>query len=704
MLYSVTGYEYLRYIREPFDYNKSYESRSEVDNLYSDLIQLATLRSEEYIKSGKTATDERVREHSSSILQERFNSIEGIKSQYYPLIEQAKANNDNEEARLVKEMDDLITKENEAYDKKIARINSDIVNEDLLRYKAVMADLSDTKLLYTIVSDTDGKIAYNTGNKADFDGFYTSLPYHIKSYNGTYSGYYGSFSGSTLQALAGTTIYVGVPEAEYAVGKKIYDSNRNKGFIYLYTIIAGLMVFLLGYILFLISAGRRKDSKEIHLTPIDKIYLDVGAGIFVFPVFVLICLVGFVPSKVTFTDTTAFMSLASPLAVIGVVLGLIYSSIFIKHLKRGTVLRNTLVYAVLRTAKRLIKGSADQYGKAALSGQTAIYITAFFIAYSFVTAVSLFLFYYSMRRGYGAVGLFAFLIYGAINLLMLLYVIKRIAYFKVISEGVRKIKAGQLGWRIPEGPNLVMTELSEDINNIAQGLGASVQNELKAERMKAELITNVSHDLKTPLTSIITYVDLLKKEGLDSENAPKYLEILDVKSLRLKTLTEDLFEAAKASSGNISVNMEQLDLVSLIKQGFGELTDKVEASGLDFIASFPGEKMQVNADGKLLWRVVDNLLSNVFKYAMPSSRVYVNIFRENNFAGIVIKNISAFPLNMPADELMERFKRGDESRNSEGSGLGLAIARSLMELMGGKLTVEIDGDLFKATVRLPVEK
>jgi signal transduction histidine kinase len=247
-----------------------------------------------------------------------------------------------------------------------------------------------------------------------------------------------------------------------------------------------------------------------------------------------------------------------------------------------------------------------------------------------------------------------------------------------------------------------MTDLSEDINNIAQGLGASVENELKAERMKTELITNVSHDLKTPLTSIITYVDLLKKEGLDSENAPKYLEILDVKSLRLKTLTEDLFDAAKASSGNIAVNMEQLDLVSLIKQGFGELEDKVKASGLDFIMSFSGEKMLVKADGKLLWRVVDNLLTNVFKYAMPSSRVYVSVFTENNFAGIVIKNISAFPLNIPADELMERFKRGDESRNSDGAGLGLAIAKSLMELQGGKLTVEIDGDLFKATIKLPV--
>jgi signal transduction histidine kinase len=658
-----------------------------MDNVYSRVIKLAALRNEEYIKSGKTATEDRVKNYKNTLLQERINSIADIKSQYDVLIGQARANNDGDEGHFIKERDDLISKENENYDKKVAQVNNGIINEDLLRYKAIMSDLSRTKLFYTVISDTNGKIADNTGNKNDVEGFYKSLPYQIKSYNGSYDG--------------GVTIFMGVRESEYRESKKIYESNRNQGMAYLYTAITGAVAFILGYILFLISAGRRKNSKDVHLTVIDKLFADVGAFLFLFLVLALISFVSFVPTKIMLTDRITFMCVASPAVIVGVVLGLLYSSIFIKHLKRGTLLKNTLIYAVLHAAKRYIKGSADQYGKAALSGQTALFITAFFIAYNFVTAVSLLLFYHSLRRS-SAAGLFALFIYCAANLLMLLYIIKRVSYFKVIAEGVRKIKGGQLAWRIPEGPNLVMTDLSEDINNIAQGLGASVENELKAERMKTELITNVSHDLKTPLTSIITYVDLLKKEGLDSENAPKYLEILDVKSLRLKTLTEDLFDAAKASSGNIAVNMEQLDLVSLIKQGFGELEDKVKASGLDFIMSFSGEKMLVKADGKLLWRVVDNLLTNVFKYAMPSSRVYVSVFTENNFAGIVIKNISAFPLNIPADELMERFKRGDESRNSDGAGLGLAIAKSLMELQGGKLTVEIDGDLFKATIKLPV--
>ncbi len=707
IVYSMTGYEYLRYIREPSEYKNSYKIREKTEGVYSKVVGLAVLRSEENIKSGNTITDERVRQEKNEILREKYNVIEEIKAEYTSLIERAKAYNNSDEAILIKERDELISKENENYEKKIAQINEKIINDDLWKFKVLNTEVAESGMFYTVVSATDGKIADNTGNKADLEAFYSGLPFHIKSQNGSYAyyGQYGPYSGRDYtKFLSGTTIYVGVSESEYAADQKIYESDRKQGLGYLYMCIFGIVAFLLGYVLFLVSAGRRKNSMDVHLTVVDRLYLDVGAFVLLLPVLGLILFVGIVPSRVLLTERTTFMYVTSPAVIAGVLLGLLYSSIFIKHLKRGTVLKNTLVFAALRYIKRSFKGYSDQYGKAALSGQTALFITAFFIIYNITVAISLFLLYYGLNRHRTGTALFALLIYGIVNLLMLMYIIKRISYFKIIAEGVKKIKGGQLSWRIPEGPSLVMTEVSEDINNIAQGLSASVENELKAERMKAELITNVSHDLKTPLTSIITYVDLLKKEGLDSENASKYLEILDVKSIRLKKLTEDLFDAAKASSGNIAVKMEELDIVSLVKQGFGELADKVEASGLEFITSFPNEKIIVKADGKLLWRVVDNLMSNVFKYAMPASRVYVSVFKENGFSGIVIKNISEFPLNIPAEELMERFKRGDESRHSEGSGLGLAIARSLTELQGGKLTIDIDGDLFKATVKLPVNE
>ncbi|OPY57820.1 MAG: Alkaline phosphatase synthesis sensor protein PhoR [Pelotomaculum sp. PtaU1.Bin035] len=233
-----------------------------------------------------------------------------------------------------------------------------------------------------------------------------------------------------------------------------------------------------------------------------------------------------------------------------------------------------------------------------------------------------------------------------------------------------------------------------------------MQNELKNQRMKADLISNVSHDLKTPLTSIITYIDLLKQEGLDSLAAPKYLEILDQKSIRLKKLTEDLFDAAKASSGAIPVRFEKVDMLSLVNQGLGEMSDRIETSNLEFKINAQKEKYYIHADGQLLWRVVENLLGNVLKYAQEGSRVYIDLYEQNSKlvkspnVVLEIKNISKMELNIDADELMERFKRGDESRTTEGSGLGLAIAKDLVRLQNGRFEIKIDGDLFKAIVML----
>ncbi|MEG2199868.1 MAG: sensor histidine kinase, partial [Anaerovorax sp.] len=209
----------------------------------------------------------------------------------------------------------------------------------------------------------------------------------------------------------------------------------------------------------------------------------------------------------------------------------------------------------------------------------------------------------------------------------------------------------------------------------------------------------------TPLTSIITYIDLLKTEGLDYEEAPKYLEILEQKADRLKSLTEDLFEAAKASSGAIPVKLERVDLISLINQGLGELSHGISDAGLTFKINSRQEKYYVNADGQLLWRVVENLIGNVIKYAQENSRVYIDITDQGHKKGsatvlVEIKNISKHELNIAPDELMERFKRGDDARTSEGSGLGLAIAKDLVKLQGGWFEIKIDGDLFKASILL----
>lgn len=364
----------------------------------------------------------------------------------------------------------------------------------------------------------------------------------------------------------------------------------------------------------------------------------------------------------------------------------------------------------------------------------------------------------------------------AVLAVILLCVPKLVRQYLAIRGGVSEVKNGNLTYQIPvetdrRGNVGELGRLAADINEISQASNLAVQNELKNQRMKTELISNVSHDLKTPLTSMVSYIDLLEQEGLDSPNAPGYLEILDEKTQRLKVLTENLFEAAKASSGAIPVHMETIDLGSLVSQSLGEMGERLAAQNLDVIvenhcaqdmpagnaawdpaASRPvGQASseedasaldgafeaeggvqsagpRVTADGQLLWRVIENLLGNVSKYALPGSRVYLDISSvnrkgsgaagtadgqaetvgtnaqagaaANGFVLLEVKNISRDRLNISADELMERFKRGDESRNTEGSGLGLAIARDLTKLMDGVFEITVDGDLFKASVLL----
>lgn len=244
---------------------------------------------------------------------------------------------------------------------------------------------------------------------------------------------------------------------------------------------------------------------------------------------------------------------------------------------------------------------------------------------------------------------------------------------------------------------------AENLNSIGDGMAAAVEQRMKSERLKTELITNVSHDIKTPLTSIVNYVDLLQKPHTPEQES-EYLEVLDRQSKRLKKLTEDLVEASKASTGNMNVNLERTNTREIIEQSLAEYGRRMEQGNLTVIVNIPDEAPRAMADGRLLWRVLDNLFNNVCKYALAGTRVYIDAGIEGNEAVISVKNISRDPLNISADELMERFVRGDSSRHTEGSGLGLNIVQSLITLMHGKFSLSVDGDLFKAEIRLPEAK
>ena len=272
-----------------------------------------------------------------------------------------------------------------------------------------------------------------------------------------------------------------------------------------------------------------------------------------------------------------------------------------------------------------------------------------------------------------------------------------------LADGIFAMSEGHTDHKMnPEEFSGKNSEIARSLNNLGDGLQAAIQEQVRSERMKADLITNVSHDLKTPLTSIINYVDLLKRQNIQDETARGYLQILEQKSLRLKNLTEDLVEASKASSGNLKLDMTRIDFVEMIQQTNGEFEEKFAEHGLEIVSTLPQESILILADGRRLWRILENLYNNAFKYAMEHTRVYIDLIREEDTVCFTMKNVSARPLNIKAEELTERFVRGDVARTTEGSGLGLSIAQSLTRLQKGEFILSIDGDLFKASVRFPV--
>lgn len=264
------------------------------------------------------------------------------------------------------------------------------------------------------------------------------------------------------------------------------------------------------------------------------------------------------------------------------------------------------------------------------------------------------------------------------------------------------IKNGDMSTKLEIKAPSPLTKTAENLNNIQEGVQIAIKEQLKSEQLKIELITNVSHDLKTPLTAIVNYVDLLEQENLMPEYANDYVKVLGKKVLRLSTLTQDIFDISKAQSGNLELNIEKIDIVELVKQSLAELNDKITNSELLFKINLPQEKIFINADGKKLYRIFDNLLTNILKYSIPNSRVYIDVFTDSSKVFLTFKNISSSELNLSGNELIERFIRGDQARSTEGSGLGLAIVQSFVTLNGGTFKIDIDGDLFKATISFDI--
>lgn len=371
--------------------------------------------------------------------------------------------------------------------------------------------------------------------------------------------------------------------------------------------------------------------------------------------------------------------------------------IYFKNLdKKKDLITNSITYNVCRFFINIIKNIIKYKNKLPLV-KRLILVELIIV----IIAGIIFMFLYTTEYWYNP--LFMLIaISGYITLSLVIItgiILNKVDYLDKIIKGTKEIKNGNINHKIEVNGKDTLAIFAQDINNLSEGLENAIDEKFRSERMKAELITNVSHDLKTPLTSIINYVDLIKKEEyIEPEYLKDYINILDNKSKRLKVLIEDLFEASKASSGNIELNIEKLDLNQLLRQSIGENEEKISKANLDLKVNLPKEQIYINCDGKRMYRVFENLLINISKYSLHNTRVYIDMKLDEEKVYISFKNISAYELNFEADEIIERFKRGDLARNTEGSGLGLAIARDLVELQGGDFDIQIDGDLFKVNV------
>lgn len=496
-------------------------------------------------------------------------------------------------------------------------------------------------------------------------------------------------------------ILIGLSSEQYAVESDAFLEKYYKRTAPLfYALAACLLTILLGLIYLAIVSGRKPGSEDLHFHRLDEVFLDVYLAFWIFAESMQ--LIGFSEMASGLPETGIFI-MAMVLASIFGILGTLYWTMVCKRFKNRTIMHHTLIGWLFRHTFGWLYKQLSKSFNVLKNGPFQLLPIAIGLGFLVLNAITVILgFALSAGAGFPGFIVGAFIYMTGFGLLMgyLIFQDQQLEHM-IIAMG--KIAGGQLDEKITLSGTRQHKRLAAQINQLTDGLNQAVAKELKAERMKAELITNVSHDLKTPLTSIISYVDLLKTQGLDAPDADKYLDILDQKSQRLKQLTEDLFEASKASSGNLQVNLEPLNFQDLIRQATGEFAERFEEASLSLINALPQEPLVVLADGRYLWRVLENVFLNAYKYAAPQTRVYLSLSKEGAAAEFTLKNVSHSPLNMTPDELLERFSRGDLSRNTEGSGLGLSIAKSLTEIQLGSFELQTDGDLFKVIIRIPLQ-
>ncbi|WP_335462537.1 HAMP domain-containing sensor histidine kinase [Neobacillus drentensis] len=627
----------------------------ETESIVSNLTRLlGEYKSEEHILKGGSITEEELRAEVDPL--------------FFDFLSQSKSYNPN--ASEAENYEKFKTE----YADKIAQARDRLIKNDLREYHLLVQSLEEVEAPMYYASDGVNEYT-NTSTERERFKTYPSYMMFEEYKRDIYpkeitENERFNWITDRIDELNSESDVVSIAFTKKFLDEKIEEWKENKVIIKVifYRLLAFLAGFILSFVYLLLVIGRKSyKDEELRMHAVDKLYVDLNILLGMGIVFSWVAVLEDVSSP-----NIDILVIPITIPVSAAVFMLILS--LVKHLKNKTFFKHTLIYRIFYRLFQFVKNVYD-------SGSVGVKTVLIVIGYPILVAATFFIFPITL-------GLAAWVAF------------RRVKSFQAIKEGVERIKNGDIHHTIDVGGKGEFARLASNINSITDGLNKAVDSELKSERLKTELITNVSHDIRTPLTSIITYVDLLKKEKLPLK-AEEYIEVLDQKSKRLKILTDDLFEAAKASSGSIPVQLERIDIVSLITQGLGEVSDKIEDYDLAFKFNYPKEKVYVAADGKLLWRSIENVLSNIFKYALKGSRVYIDVEDLGSEVLLTFKNISAYELNISADELMERFKRGDESRTSQGSGLGLSIAESLIDIQKGKFTIQVDGDLFKSMITLP---
>lgn len=507
-----------------------------------------------------------------------------------------------------------------------------------------------------------------------------------------------------VQILIGVRSAYGVTDA-FTQARTGYNNYSPYFWLYLAMAVIGSLLYLFLMFVLTVREGREKNRETgksiIRLKAEDKIPTEIML-LFTAAVIAVIVFGSMAFFELAENRDILYSGMAPVIAgfaalIISLIFSFFYYS-YVRRIKAGTIWKNSIIR---RLCDRAVKAGMYLYDNSSVVLRVLVPALALFV-------LNMLLWIILDRNVSSALFMLILAVVlladGAAAALFYKSAIDR----QRILDGIKKINAGDTEHKIEEaslhGDNLI---LAKEVNSIGEGIRNAVATSMKDERLKADLITNVSHDIKTPLTSIINYVDLIKRENVDNPKVEEYITILDVKSQRLKQLTDDLVEASKISSGNIVLQMEKINLIELLNQTIGEFSEKFEQKSLIPVIRTKENGIYIEADSRRIWRVVENLFNNIYKYALPGTRVYIDVEKIKTEKGsgqvsLSIKNISANPIKVNSDELTERFIRGDESRTTEGSGLGLSIAKNLTEVMKGKFEIVVDGDLFKVVLIFPL--